>query len=357
MTVLQEVFDHYLNIKFNRGLPAVQMKDFEYVLLEDTSAELFFIDHEQGTFLEWTEAFQPQNPHYVQKPDWQPMLTSCFKQLDVYDEQVCYYLLYTINATTRIIPRNPYNKMNDFMKNYCFFQLAQLEHVTILSKEQKQQLKDFLFFFYLYSHPVNEETLYAFSFKEGTLIHAKTNINMEQYFSHYHDYICQHKHDRTLLTPHEINACKKLTIELLRSIEGKSKRLVMPFEDGIEYLHLINNVDDFLHMFNQNNKAFYQLLHSFLFDHQSNPYREHCFSMLLQNYVTYILTFHFDDLIQLIAYFHDLPSIGRMIINKIFVDTIFMQKILKEANIDINNYPTIIEFFDEDARSIYLDAQ
>ena len=79
--------------------------------------------------------------------------------------------------------------------------------------------------------------------EEGTLIHAKTNINMEQYFSHYHDYICQHKHDRALLTPHEINACKKLTIELLRSIEGKSNRLVMPFEDGIEYL--INNVDDF----------------------------------------------------------------------------------------------------------------
>ena len=50
MTVLQEVFDHYLNIKFNRGLPAVQMNDFEYVLLEDTSAELFLLITNRGHF-------------------------------------------------------------------------------------------------------------------------------------------------------------------------------------------------------------------------------------------------------------------------------------------------------------------
>ena len=49
---------------------------------------------------------------------------------------------------------NPFNAMNDFMKNYCFFQLAQLSDATKLNNEQKHQLRDFFFFFYLYTHPV-----------------------------------------------------------------------------------------------------------------------------------------------------------------------------------------------------------
>ena len=49
-----------------------------------------------------------------------------FNHLDVYDELVLFYLLFTINKTTSIVRSNPINAMNDFMKNYCFFQLAQL---------------------------------------------------------------------------------------------------------------------------------------------------------------------------------------------------------------------------------------
>lgn len=359
MVNVQALFNNYLNIKFNRGLPAVPMEDFEYAALEDHSAELFFRAHEHETFLAWAEGLQPPDPQYSNKPHWKPMLASFFHQLDVYDEQVFHYLLYTINSTTRIIPRHPYNTMNDLMKNYCFFQLAQLSYMTTLNEEQKQQLKDFLFFFYLYAHPVNEETLYAFSFQDHTIVHTKTNIRLEQYLSLYHDHFFEHYQnykDLLALVPDEINACKHLTLELLKTLEGKSHKLAMPHEEGLEdIIRLINDVDHFLHMYSENKLAFFQLLNNMLLDEQSNPYRDHCISMLLQHYAIYILYFHFDELQALVEYFQDSPLLCKIILNKMFADTIFLQKIMRQSNIDINNYPKITQFFDEEAKRIYLD--
>lgn len=361
MKNLQVLFNNYLNIKFNRGLPVVQMEDFEYALLEDHSAELFFIAHEHESFLEWAEGLQPPDPHYSDKPHWKPMLTSFFHQLDVYDEQVFYYLLYTINSTTRIIPRNQYNTMNDLMKNYCFFQLAQLSYITTLTEQQKKQLKDFFFFFYLYAHPVNEETLYSLSFQDNTLVHTKTNIRLEQYLSLYHDFLYEHHHnykDQLVLRLDEINASKHLTLELLKTLEGKSDKLAMPHEEELEeIIRLINDVDHFLHMYKENKLAFFQLLNNTLLADLSEPYREHCLSMLLQNYAIYILYFHFDELHELVEYFHDNPLSCKIIINKMFADTIFLQKIMRQSNIDINNYPKITQFFDEEGKRIYLDTK
>lgn len=359
MANVQALFNNYLNIKFNRGLPAVPMEDFEYAVLEDQSAELFFSAHEHETFLAWAEELQPPDPQYGDPPNGKPILSSYFHQLDVFDEQVFYYVHYTINSTTRIIPRHPYNTMNDRMKNYCFFQLAQLSYMTMLNEEQKQQLKDFLFFFFLYAHPVNEETLYAFSFQDQSIVHAKTNIRLEQYLSFYHDYFFEHAHnyqDSLVLAPEEINACKHLTLELLKTLEGKSHKLAMPQEEGLEeIIRLINDVDHFLHMYKENKLAFFQLLNNMLLEELSNPYREHCMSMLLQNYAIYILNFHFDELQALVEYFQDNPLLCKFILNKMFADTIFLQKIMRQSNIDINNYPKITQFFDEEAKRIYLD--
>lgn len=359
MTNVQALFNNYLNIKFNRGLPAVPMEDFEYAVLEDHSAELFFNAHEQETFLAWAEELQPPDPQYSDPPNGKPILSSYFDQLDVYDEQVFYYLLYTINSTTRIIPRHPYNTMNDLMKNYCFFQLAQLSYMTMLNEEQKQQLKDFLFFFYLYAHPVNEETLYAFSFQDHSIVHTKTNIRLEHYLSLYHDHFFEHYHSyqgSLVLVPEEINVCKHLTLELLKTLEGKSHKLAMPQEEGLEdIIRLINDVDHFLHMYTENKLAFFQLLKNLMLEVQSNPYREHCMTMLLQNYAIYILSFHFEELQALVEYFHDSPLVCKIILNKMFADTIFLQKIMRQSNIDINNYPKITQFFDEEAKRIYLD--
>lgn len=217
---LQLLFNEYLNMKFNRGLPSVQTDGFKYALLEDDSAELFFIERKDEAFVEWAYELQPRDAHYVANPDWKPVLSAFFNQMDVYDELILYYLLVTINSTTSIKQTNPFNAMNDFMKNYCFFQLAQLGEARGLNEEQRQQLRDFFFFFYLYAHPVNEETLYAFSFNGKNLVHTKTNIRMEQYFTVYHDYYSENldKHrDQLFISPHEIHACKNLTLGLLRS--------------------------------------------------------------------------------------------------------------------------------------------
>ncbi len=41
---LQYLYNEYLNIKFNRDLPASHFDYFEYGVLEDGSAQLFFVD-------------------------------------------------------------------------------------------------------------------------------------------------------------------------------------------------------------------------------------------------------------------------------------------------------------------------
>ncbi|MBE1443788.1 hypothetical protein [Paenibacillus sp. OAS669] len=356
---LQSLYNEYLNIKFNRGLPSAAPTDgFEYSLCEDGSAELFFVGHEEESFSEWAGELQSRDPNYTANPDWEPVLSAFYKQLDVYDEQILYYLLFTINRTMSIIKINPYNAMNDFMKNYCFFQLSQLTHITRLNKEQKDSLRDFFFFFYLYAHPVNEETLYSFSFLGHDLVHTKTNIWMEHYFTAYHDYYRDHfdkYKDSLFIAPQEINACKKLTLELLHSIEGKSPKLTMPPEEGLEdVLQLINDVNAFLQMHSEDKTKLFGIMRDFLSSNRSTPYHDHCFRTLLQNYVTYILYFQFEDIHDLVDYFKDTPPGCKSAINKIFTDAIFIQKIMRQNRIDIAEYENIIEIFDEEARRIYL---
>ncbi|MFD0711376.1 hypothetical protein [Paenibacillus sp. GCM10027626] len=355
---LQLLYNEYINIKFKRGLQSVQTDCFEYSLLEDDSAELFFVNRNNESFIEWMYELQPRDANYTMNPDWEPELLAFFEHLDVYDELILYYLLFTINKTMSIVKINPFNAMNDFMKNYCFFQLAQLTDAARLTDEQRHQLRDFFFFFYLYTHPVNEETLYSFSFSGQDLVHTKTNINMEHYFSIYHDYYSENLdkyRDKLFIAPHEIDACRNLTMELLRSIEGKAPKLSMPPEEGLEVvLQLINDVDYLLHIYSENKTTLFGIIRDFLSDNRSNSYRDHCFSTLLQNYVSYILYFKFDEIYDLVDYFKSTPLWCKMIINKIFTDAIFIQKIMKQNQIDIAEYKHVIEFFDEEARRIYL---
>lgn len=316
------------------------------------------MDGTDEAFAEWTDELQPRDPNYVLNPDWQPVLSGYFKKLDVYDELIMYYLLFTINRTTSIIPINPYNAMNDFMKSYCFFQLAQLTDAASLTDEQRQQLRDFFLFFFLYAHPVNEETLYAFSFRGQDLVHTKTGIAAEHYFSIFHDYYKENYDkysDKINLSPQEIDACKELTLDLLRSIEGKSAKLTMPPEEGLEsVLQFINDVDFLIQTYSENKIKLFEVMRDFLLGPRTNPYRDHCFNTLLQNYVCYILYFKFEEINNLVDYFKETPLLCRIITNKIFTDTIYIQKIMRQNHIDFTEYSSVIEFFDEEAKRIYL---
>lgn len=354
---LQPLYDEYLNIKFNRKLPPLHMDGFEFGLCEDESSELFLTSHENESFSGWISELQPRDPNYTVNPDWVPVLSKNFTQLNVYDELIFYYLLFTINSTTSIMKVNSYNAMNDFMKSYSFFQLSQLTGVTALNEEQRAELRDFFFFFYLYTHPVNEETLYSFSFQGQDLIHTSTGIKAESYFSKYHAYYRDHYaeyKDQIGISPQQIDLCKSVTMELLRTIEGKSK-LVMPPEGGLEdVLKLINNVDQLIYMNLDNKSEVFKIMADCLSVERSSPYHYHCFRMLLQNYVTFILYFNFDELNELADYFNNTPSLCEKIINTIFTDAIFIQKILRQHHIDITKYKKITAYFNEEAKSIYL---
>ncbi|WP_340399963.1 hypothetical protein [Paenibacillus sp. FSL H8-0079] len=355
---LQTLYNEYINIKWKRSRTPAHTEPFEYGIYEDGSADLFLTDSSEETFTNWMSQLQPKDPYYGAKPNGKPVLTDVFNQLDMYDELTLYYLLFTINTTMSINTYNCYSDMNDFMKSYSFFQLSQLSEAIRLNDEQKQQLRDIFYFFYLYAHPVNEETLYACSFTENRLIYTQKAISLDRYFSAFHDHYCENRElysEHIVITPHEIQVCKHLTLELLAVIEGRSPKLSMPSEKGLEsVVALISDVDQMLEMYEGDRIALFNIMGDFLAEDGSNLYRDHCFTTLLQNYALYILYFNFDELHTLVDHFKVTPLWCEIIINKMFTDTIFMRWFMKRKDIDITTYPDVIQFFNEEASKMYL---
>ncbi|WP_248063931.1 hypothetical protein [Paenibacillus silvae] len=353
---------------------------------EDDSAALFFADHPDETFSGWISELRPKDPYYGSKPDWQPVLAEKYEQLNVYDEMILYYLLFTINSTLSVNVYNTYSAMNDFMKNYSFLQLSHLHDISRLDDGEKQRLRDFFFFFYLYAHPVNDETLHACSFHAQHLIHTKTGIHLKDYFAAYYDHYSSHRNkygEQIVISAKEIHACKHLTLELLQVLEGRSNRLSLPLEKGLEpVIHLINDVDNMLKLYADDPAALFQIMRDLLAgsnmhttietndngepnnslinalheDSLEKPvsYRDHCFTLLLQNYVSYVLFFDFEEIRSVVHAFQDTPEECSFILSKMFTDTIFLQRILRQQQIDLAQYPEVTRFFDEDARQWYL---
>lgn len=356
---LDALYHNYLNLKFGRGLPLLKTDRFEYALCEDGSTELFLTGRENEPFTNWTSDLRPADPHYTDTTGRAPVLASRFEQLDVYGEQVLDYLLLTINATTSIVPIHPYNVMNDRMKHYCFFQLGQWASLSMLCDEQKTGLRDFFFWFYLYAHPVNGETLDAFSFCGLDLIHTKTGIRVQDYFKVYHDHYAGHHaayKDCLTLLPQEIETCCRLTLQLLEAVEGRSSRLKLPPEAGLEpALRLINQADELLAAYARNSSEVFGVMRNVFTGVTSTPYREHVISMLLDNYVCYILYFDFNQIDELVEFFRDSPPLCRAIVNRMFTGTIFIQKILQQNRIDLHNYTNVTALFNENSRQMYRE--
>lgn len=358
---LQPFFNEYINLKFHIGIKQVSLTDFEYGELEDGETVLFFRKHPEETFVNWTYDLQPPDPNYSTNPDLKPVLANVFNQLDVYDEQTLFYLLFTINSTTSINNINGYNKMNDFMKNFAFIQLTRVTKLTTLTLEQQQKLRDFFWFFYLYAHPVNEETLYSCSFEglDGSnLVHKKSTISLSSYFTehydHYKNNLLQYN-EKISISEGEIEACKNLSLALLHAIEGKSDPLYLPHGDGLEdILALINDVNLLLDMYNNNKDQLWHIIKSFFQRDNTSAYAQFCFDVLLQNIVCYIFCFELEACEEMVKSLQNEPSWCGTIVNKMFGDTIFMQRILWMHQIDITQYEHIIAYFNEENRSYYL---
>ncbi|MGG0823948.1 hypothetical protein ABE099_13830 [Paenibacillus turicensis] len=358
---LQPFYNEYINLKFHRGIEQVPLTDFEFGELEDGETVLFFKKYPEETFINWTYPLQPPDPNYSKNPHLKPVLANVFNQLDVYDEQTLFYLLFTINSTTTISNINGYNKMNDFMKNFAFLQLTQVTKITALSMEQQQQLRDFFWFFYLYAHPVNEETLYSCSFEglDGSnLVHTKSAVSLKSYFTEYHEYyknnLLQYN-EKIGISKGEIEASKNLSLALLQAIEGKSDPLYLPHDDGLEdILALINDVNLMLDMYHSTKDQLWSIIRSFFQRNDASPYAQYCFDVLLQNIVCYIFYFELEACEEMVKSLQNEPSWCGKIVNKMFGDTIFMQRILWIHQIDLTQYEHIIAYFNEENRSYYL---
>ncbi|MMZ61618.1 hypothetical protein D1872_237770 [compost metagenome] len=141
----------------------------------------------------------------------------------------------------------------------------------------------------------------------------------------------------------------------MRSLEGKSAKLTLPPEDGLEdVLRLVNDVDALIRTYSENRTQVFEVMAGFLADNHSSPYRDHGFRTLLQHYACYILYFKFDEIHHLVDYFKSNPAWCGKIINHLFADTIFLQRIMRLNHIDITEHKRVIEFFGEEARRIYL---
>ncbi|WP_342553477.1 hypothetical protein [Paenibacillus sp. FSL R7-0652] len=383
---LQNIYNDYYRIRFNLSLEPTHGNMMAYGLYEDDSADLFFADHPEESFTGWLTELRPEDPYYGSVPDWKPVLSETFDPLDVYDEMILYYLLFTVNSTLSMNTYNTYSAMNDLMKKYSFLQLSHLRDITRLDHGQKQQLHEYLFFFYLYAHPVNDETLHACSFHGQRLIHTKTGIPLEDYFTAYYDHYISHRDkysEQIVISAEEIQACKYLTLELLHVLEGRSNKLHLPLESGLEpAIHLINDVDGMLKLYANNPAALFQIIRDLLagmtmytdidtnsdadaYDHRISvssehcsekpvSYRDHCFTLLLQNYALYVLFFDFEEIRVLVEAFQDIPEECSFILSSMFTDTIFLQRMMRQHQIDLAHYPEVTRFFNQKAKQWYL---
>lgn len=155
----------------------------------------------------------------------------------------------------------------------------------------------------------------------------------------------------------------------------------MPSEKGLEpAIQLINDVDEMLKLYAGNPAAFFQIFRDLLASitrdvntetnadanadllhiaagdtsEKSISYRDHCLTILLQNYVSYVLFFDFNEIRMFVQAFQDTPKDCSFIISKMFTDTIFLQKMMRQQQIDLAEYPEVTRFFNENALQWYL---
>lgn len=357
---IQRLYNQYIHLKFHFDDVPVGIEEFEYGEYEDGNIVLFYTQHPDESLMGWTFEVQPQDPNYISHPDWSPVLIDSFPQLTVYNEQILFYLLYTLNSTTTIYNITPYSKMNDFMKNYTFFQLTQISTLRGISKEEKQQLRAFLWFFFLYAHPVNEETLYSCSFQGDELIHTESNITLSHYFIAFHEYYRTHLEDygdKILISAQEIQACQNLTLAMLHAVEGKTEKLQFPPQEGLnDLIALLNDVDLMISMYAENKAKLWDVVRVYLEKDKHTAYEQFCFATLLQNFACYILYFDFDEIVSIPEAFKDHPIWAKQIINQLFGDTIFIQRIIRQQQIDLSQYEVVTRFFNEENRGYFLKS-
>lgn len=385
---LRPLYADRFRLRFDLGPPLHDADDFEYARCEEDSIELFYKHEDSVAFIEWNADLQPPDPRYGDSGERLPLLHESFPTLNVYDEQVLNFLLYTLNATLSIPPLSPAHAMNERMKQHCFFLLGRLSSVTSLNEAQKRQLREFGFWFFLYAHPVNGETLEAFSLITAQpssdpehkptrmqLIHNESGVVVRDYFRTYHNYYAQYHSayaDRLLLSPQQIQASLELTLELLDVIEGNiaeehapmlpswsseaHQEASDPLQKARRWIH---NPDELLKAYTAAPEEVFELMRGLMLLAYPDAETVTCMfpitEMLLDHYVLYVLFFDPGELSRLIAYFSPEPEVCAILVHRLLTDTIFMQRILRMRGINLLERCSEAEaFLNEQARCFTL---
>ncbi|MBI6527600.1 hypothetical protein JEP40_00480 [Proteus vulgaris] len=356
---LNQWFCSYLEHKYKNKALHLNSNDFEYSIDDDNNAELFFKKNKDNTVIGWDAELQPSDPGYSDNEGKQVSLEKYQNKITIYDEQNFYYLIITINSMGYVRKLNFYNRMNDFIKEYCFFQLSRLNNIKMLNDRQINQLHQFLFKFFLYCHPVNYDTLTSFSVINGCVTHISSKVKVSEYIEdYYHNFLVHYSSviNKVDINAEEIQAIKALSLQLLKTLEGKGLSIIYPENDHSTWLlHQLNHIDDFLYAYHHNNTYFFEQLSQALDVLGNRDYDKYCLSTFLQNYVMYILFFDFDEIDKLTDFFikHKMKSKLSRIINKMFSDTIFLQKIIREKNIQLTRKKEILNLMKVKTRKIY----
>ncbi|OWR32057.1 hypothetical protein CDO73_06205 [Saccharibacillus sp. O23] len=364
---LRPLYADRIRLKFELEPPLRDADDFEYAECEDGSIELFYKKEDSATFADWNSELWPPDPRYGDPGQRLPLLHEFFPMLNVYDEQVLNFLLYALNATLSLPPLAPAHAMNERMKQHCFFVLGRLSSVTSLNEKQKNELREFGFWFFLYAHPVNGDTLEAFSLiaqpssdpehnpTKTRLIHTESGVVVRDYFRAYHDYYAQHHSayaDRLLLSPQQIQTNLGLTLELLDVVEGNIAAEHAPMlpawptethpETSVllrQALRWIHHPDELLKSYTAAPGEVFELMRdltrSARQSAQMDAYLASIAEMLLDHYVLYVLFFDPGELSRLIAHFASEPETCMLLVNRLLTDTIFMQRILRMRGINL----------------------
>lgn len=356
---IMNIFKAYIDMKYLCNASNFDVSEyFEYCWYDDDCAELFFKKNPDETILGWDRNCLPSDPHYSNNiNNKKPLLSYEFKNLNIYDEFLFHYMIFTLNSVTVIHKIDKYNAINDFMKNYCFFQLARMSGIENISDDRKKKLQSFLFHFFLYCHPVNEETLNSFVIIDNEITHLPSNIKLKEYSSEYYNYYIKNYHKYKcdiIITPDEIDAVKSLNFTLIDLIETGHPRInLIPTIYTELNVEFINNTDAFIDLYAQKTE-FFKYLAVLLKNNKVSKYHDYYLSMFLQNYVVYILRDNFKEINDLFLFFKNgFENNLSLLINKIYGDATFIRYIMDEQQIKWTDFNFITNLFTASTKEMY----
>ncbi|EPT8927775.1 hypothetical protein ACVS99_004190 [Cronobacter malonaticus] len=326
---------------------------FDYDSCHDGTVQLFFKKSEDETFCEWDLELQPEDPHYKYDPDTTILLKDKYPLLNVYDEQVFHHIIFTVNSVTIVPEINQYNRINAFMKMYCFFQLSNMK-INENDASDFIKYRRFLFQYFLISHPVNEETLNAFAINDsGKIIHAASNIALKNYASDYYGFYIENYEKLSAeiaINKDEIEAAKCLHLSLIDMIENGGFALKIPTPDVSIDMNLVNDSNYFIKAYLDNKQIIIRDIVKLL--DEGDFHSEYCLNFILQNFVIYILSKDFGEIYHFLNSFSESEQ-KHAIVNLLFKNAIFIKAIMDEKLIVWDNIKDITCLFDGEANRMY----